>query len=347
MKVNCFDCGHSFTVAQRPLPDSAPCPFCNTDVYLDVETDDSVDVRTAGFSNWARTSMSSMMSCVFHTFLFVCIGLVSCGTIGDEGEGIAVSLGALPDIELTTSQPSQMLEANEANVTSTDNSTLDEINVDVITSSNTGGSDADSEIGNLIERGGSASGGTIGEIAVAGGASGGAGNEVTFMGITSKGRNICIIADCSGSMAEGTKLPTLKAEILETVKALKPTQKFQVCFFSSAEIPFPRQNWRHPKRDLPVLESWLQQIGPIGGTVPLPAFTYIFQNIKPAPDVVFFMTDGVFDPSQAPQIVRTATSIGGKEVEINTICFESRQGEMAMRDIATQTGGKYRYVPAP
>ena len=148
-------------------------------------------------------------------------------------------------------------------------------------------------------------------------------------------------------MAEGTKLPTLKAEILETVKALKPTQKFQVCFFSSAEIPFPRQNWRHPKRDLPVLESWLQQIGPIGGTVPLPAFTYIFQNIKPAPDVVFFMTDGVFDPSQAPQIVRTAPSIGGKEVEINPICFESRQGEMAMRDIATQTGGQYRYVPAP
>ena len=101
MKVNCFDCGHSFTVAQRPLPDSAPCPFCNTDVYLDVETDDSVDVRTAGFSNWARSSMSSMMSCVFHTFLFVCLGLVSCGTIGDGGKGIAVSLGALPDVELS------------------------------------------------------------------------------------------------------------------------------------------------------------------------------------------------------------------------------------------------------
>ena len=347
MKVNCFDCGHSFTVAQRPLPDSAPCPFCNADVYLDVETDDSVDVRTAGFSNWARSSMSSMMSCVFHTFLFVCLGLVSCGTIGDDGKGIAVSLGALPDVELTTSQSSQMLEANEANVTSTDNASLDEINVDVITSSNTGGSDADSEIGNLIERGGSASGGTIGEIAIAGGASGGAGNEVTFMGITSKGRNICIIADCSGSMAEGKKIGTLKAEILETIEALKPTQKFQVCFFNDMEIPFPRQNWRHPKRDLSALKSWLQQIGPGGGTVPLPSFLYIFQNIKPAPDVVFFMTDGLFDQFQAPQIVRTATRIGGKEVEINTICFESKLGELMMQDIAKQTGGKYRYVPAP
>ena len=347
MKVSCIDCGHSFTVAQRPLPESVPCPFCHTSVYLDEDTDDSVDVRTAGFSNWARSSTSSMLSCVFHTFLFVCLGLVSCGTIGEDGEGIAVSLGALPNVELTTSQPSQMLEANEANVTSTDNATLDEINVDVITSTNTGGSDAESEIGNLIERGGSVSGGTVGDIAVAGGASGGAGNEVTFMGITSKGRNICIIADCSGSMSEGTKMPTLKAEILETIKALKATQKFQVCFFSSSAIPFPRQNWRHPKRDLPALESWLQQIGPVGGTVPLPAFTYIFQNIKPAPDVVFFMTDGIFDPNEGPQIVRTVTSIGGKEVEVNTICFQSKQGEIAMQDIAKQTGGTYRYVPAP
>ena len=90
VKGNCFDCGHSFTAAQRPLQDLAPCPSCNIHVYLDAETEDSADVRTAGFSDRARSSMSSMMSCVFHTFLFVCLGPVSCGSIGDNGEGIAV-----------------------------------------------------------------------------------------------------------------------------------------------------------------------------------------------------------------------------------------------------------------
>ncbi len=87
--------------------------------------------------------------------------------------------GASPDIELTTSRPSQMLKAN---IISTHNLTLYKISVDVITSS-----DTDSEIGTLIERGGSASGDTIGEIAIAGGVNNGASNEVTFMGATSIG----------------------------------------------------------------------------------------------------------------------------------------------------------------
>tara|TARA_Y100001934_G_scaffold242167_1_gene297720 strand:+ start:117 stop:1124 length:1008 start_codon:yes stop_codon:yes gene_type:complete len=160
-------------------------------------------------------------------------------------------------------------------------------------------------------------------------------------------RNICIIAECSGSMTEGTKWPALKQEILETIESLMAPDKFQVCFFNSAAIPFPRQKWRDPNRDLTALESWLEQISPSGGTVPLSAFTYIFQNIKPAPDVVFFVTDGSFDSNEVPQILRTVTNINGKNVVVNTICLGSKEGEIAMQDIAKQTGGKYRYVPAP
>ena len=166
-------------------------------------------------------------------------------------------------------------------------------------------------------------------------------NVARFMGIEAKGRNICIIADCSGSMAWGVKLPFVKQQILETVKALNNDQRFQVVFFHTGAIPYPRFGWRHPKTDLPTLEVWLGQVLPLGGTLPTPAFNYVYSNLNPKPDAIFFLTDGEFPTQVAPYIERLNFQA---KIPIHTICYYNLAGERIMRLIASQSGGQFQAV---
>ena len=166
-------------------------------------------------------------------------------------------------------------------------------------------------------------------------------NVARFMGIEAEGKNICIIADCSGSMAWGVKLPFVKQQILETVKALNNDQRFQVVFFHTLAIPYPRFGWRHPKTDLPTLEVWLGQVLPLGGTLPTPAFNYVFSNLNPKPDAIFFLTDGEFPTQVAPYIERLNLQA---KIPIHTICYYSLAGERIMRFIASRSGGQFQAV---
>ena len=166
-------------------------------------------------------------------------------------------------------------------------------------------------------------------------------NVATFMGIEAEGKNICIIADCSGSMAWGVKLPFVKQQILETVKALNADQRFQVVFFHTGAIPYPRFGWRHPQQDLKTLEIWLSQVIPLGGTLPTPAFNYVYSNLNPRPDAIFFLTDGEFPQPVAPYIERLNSQA---KIPIHTICYYSLAGERIMRLIASQSGGKFLAV---
>ena len=166
-------------------------------------------------------------------------------------------------------------------------------------------------------------------------------NIARFMGIEAEGKNVCIIADCSLSMAWGAKLPFVKQQILETVKALNNDQRFQVVFFHTNAIPYPRFGWRNPKTDLPTLEAWLRQALPLGGTFPIPAFNYVYSTLNPNPDVIFFLTDGEFPPQVAPYIKRLNLQA---KIPIHTICYYSLAGEQIMRLIASQSGGKFQAV---
>jgi hypothetical protein len=166
-------------------------------------------------------------------------------------------------------------------------------------------------------------------------------NVARFMGIEAEGKNICIIADCSGSMAWGVKLPFVKQQILETVKALNNDQRFQVIFFHTLAVPYPRFGWRHPKTDLPTLEVWLGQVLPLGGTLPTPAFNYVFSNLNPKPDAIFFLTDGEFPTQVAPYIERLNLQA---KIPIHTICYYSLAGERIMRFIASRSGGQFQAV---
>jgi hypothetical protein len=89
-------------------------------------------------------------------------------------------------------------------------------------------------------------------------------------------------------------------------------------------------------------------------------------SLNPKPDVIFFMTDGII-PTNVPEKVASLNT-GPQKVQINTILFGGEvgtsfrpgvrmspalkkrfeemkeQGEKMLRQLATDSGGNYRFV---
>jgi Mg-chelatase subunit ChlD len=107
-------------------------------------------------------------------------------------------------------------------------------------------------------------------------------------------------------------------------------------------VPFPQPGWRHPRRDRAEVARWLQDLSAAGGTDPTPAFMQAFQ-LSPAPDAIFFMTDGLFEEHVVDHVAQMNRQ-SGREVQINTISFMDTSAEPLMRRIASDSGGRYRHV---
>src|SRR5262249_14595168 len=85
--------------------------------------------------------------------------------------------------------------------------------------------------------------------------------------------------------------------------------------------PMPRgDTWVEGGRDIGDIIDWVKTVRPGGGTVPLPSFQKAF-SLDPPPDVIFFMTDGIFVDTSA----RIAELNGRlpKKAAIHTILFEN------------------------
>jgi hypothetical protein len=143
-------------------------------------------------------------------------------------------------------------------------------------------------------------------------------DTVTFFTSKAKGQRFCIIADCSGSMM-GAPLLYLKQEMVKTLSSLKEESQFYVVFFSSQAIPMPSPGWVNGgKANVAKVLPWIQAMPALGGTQPLPAFMTAFQ-LKPRPDVIFFMTDGII-PVNVPEQVAALNQMEPRVV-VNTIMF--------------------------
>jgi hypothetical protein len=185
-------------------------------------------------------------------------------------------------------------------------------------------------------------------------------DTITFFTSTAKGKRFCIIADCSGSMA-GAPILYLKQEMMKTLGSLKDDSQFYVIFFSSQAIPMPSASWVNGgKANVAKAGLWVQGIPAFGGTQPLQAFVKAFQ-LRPRPDVIFFMTDGII-----PVTVPDQVALLNREephIPINTIMFAhpnilgtGRPAALAvlqpalnlaagmLRRIADQSGGTYDLV---
>jgi hypothetical protein len=171
-----------------------------------------------------------------------------------------------------------------------------------------------------------------------------------FMGVEVPAKRICVIADCSGSMAFNNRMTRLKLELWKTVKALKPGQEFYLIYFSGTAIPMttrrPRKWWPAGK-DMKIVRDWIGRQQPDGSTEPMPAFDIAF-SLNPRPDAIFFLTDGII-PLTVPLGVARLNGAGKNKVPIHTILFG---GELATADrrvvmVPVQVRGKITLVPRP
>lgn len=196
-------------------------------------------------------------------------------------------------------------------------------------------------LGQIADGLGGAGGGDIGdgEGLGAGGAGGGA---ATFFGVEAKGSRFAYVVDISGSM-QGEKLSQLKIELASSVNALLEHMSYFVVAFSNTPQPLgERRKWTGATEDG---KRWagtmLHQLKAEGGTEPWSALELVL-TMKPAPDAIYFMTDGQFDAQVADQI--EVRNRGARKVPIHCIAFGDEAAEELLRRIASQSGGTYAHV---
>ena len=173
------------------------------------------------------------------------------------------------------------------------------------------------------------------------GGSGGAGTS--FFGISSKGTRFCYIVDVSGSMQQGERLPSAIAELTRSLKKLPDFARFNVLFYSSdVQEPSTQRGWNTARAStVRRMVKEFQSIQARGGTIPKPAFEKAFQ-LKPLPEVIFFMTDGEisgFTVADLQALIPKKT-----RVTVNTIAFGANSSQQILRDIAKVTGGQFNFV---
>lgn len=183
----------------------------------------------------------------------------------------------------------------------------------------------------------------VGEGGSLGGAGGGG---ARFFGVEAVGSRFAYIVDISGSMA-GPKMAALQRELEKSIDELAERSSFHIILFSSDAKPLGgRAKWteaslKNKKATIQLIEG----VNAGGATNPSPAFEAVFE-LKPRPEAIYFMTDGLFNPEVA-SLVRQSNTVGGRIIPIHCIAFVSQDAEDIMRRIANESDGSYTFVPGP
>jgi hypothetical protein len=341
MRLTCFHCDKPFEVSTVCLGGEVYCPYCRKRMRLPstgaTAAEEEEDEEGGRSGSWTRSLISSLVSCVVHATTLVVLALVTCDRRGEGGANIFWTGGTARDqLSEITESP---LDAGATTIARQDQDeikdALEEVSPPVPTSEL---ASSEVQISQLAPSG--AAGGAP-EIGLVTGGGGALGSGASFMGIRAQGKRFCIVADRSGSMA-GPKLEYVKQEILETLTTMKSGSRFQLVLYNHETLPYPRTGWRIAQKDKGDVEEWLRGVSGAGGTYPTPAFTTAFK-LEPRPDVIFFLTDGLFD-SRAVDEVAAMNRREDKKVVIHTISFVERSAEPLLRQIAKDSGGTYRHV---
>ena len=299
--------------------------------------------------NWAvRASvLASATSVLLHISLIALATAVTVGLVTRESKRADSSgeliLALTPEVELAEVSDVAIDAASPS--VSAGTTEIPEVATPGI-DAGPGGDDAPASgpgFGPIGEGLGGAGGGDIGDGTGLG--SGGAGGGASFFGVEAQGSRFAYVLDTSGSM-QGEKLAALKIELGESIQGLREHMSFYVVLFSSDSAELGGRN----KWTLATVagKRWandaMSSIEAAGGTQPWSGLERALQ-MKPAPDAIFFMTDGEFDPGVVDLI--SMRNRGAKKIPINTIAFGDAAAEEIMRKIATDSGGTYRHVAGP
>jgi hypothetical protein len=287
-----------------------------------------------------RASVVGMaLSLVIHLVMLVLGGYVHLGGIAGHGKPDApVEVATITGTELSAMEETDL---NSATPGVEDSKAMDvETHVKIDLPGGSGMSDT-GDLGALGDGLGGAGSGT--GIGLGDGAGGGGAGTAKFFNVETRGQRFAFIVDTSGSMA-GPKLDGLKRELSSSIDALPETVQFIVVAFNSDATAVTGERWREAtaKNKNEAIRA-IMKLEAYGGTEPLPGFSIAMGRMRPRPDVVYFLTDGVFAIDDADRII-TLCKNGGK-APVHAMTFVERDGEMLLRKIAKDTGGTYTHIP--
>ena len=171
---------------------------------------------------------------------------------------------------------------------------------------------------------------------------GGDKKETVFFGSGARADTVVFVVDMSGSMS-GPRFDRAVDELIRSLNAMGPTQKFFVFFFNGETHPMLGMRSAALMSATPANRAkvikWIKTLHPDADTAPEEALKRALQ-LKP--QVIFFLTDGEIPPMTR----ETAKEFNhDHKTVIHTIAIGTEEGAEMLRAIAQDNGGKYHFVP--
>ncbi|WP_425618938.1 VWA domain-containing protein [Anatilimnocola sp. NA78] len=179
-----------------------------------------------------------------------------------------------------------------------------------------------------------------------------------FFGVKAAGRKFVFIVDSSNSMRRG-KFDAAKEELEYSLRRLSPEQMFYVIFFDNdaERMQFPDEMFPE-ETAAPATMTNIKKCVTWIKTVKNELQTNPFEAVKFAltlePDAIYILSDGKFtDRGKTVRYLQDENTLSDPAIGtrprsvIHTIAFWQRDGEEAMKSIAKNHGGTYRFVPEP
>ncbi len=166
----------------------------------------------------------------------------------------------------------------------------------------------------------------------------GEGPRASFYGSGGNAYKICYVIDRSGSLIE--TFDFLREELKRSIRSLVPQQQFHVIFFSEGkpqEMDAKKLVYATDANKQKAF-TYLDSVVAGGRTDPGPALERAF---KYKPELIYFMTDGEFEPAILDRLRRLNKD---KKIKINTFSFVFKPGEELLKQIASEHGGRYKHV---
>ena len=188
--------------------------------------------------------------------------------------------------------------------------------------------------------GGGGSGGGSG-----GGVGKGIGPGTAFFGTREHASSFAYVIDCSGSMAVHRSLEVAKRELLSSLGQLPPDARFCVIFYNVQSTTLSDAAGRPGMMSATAankarMQELLNNIQPYGGTNHMLALR---AALAYRPEVVFFLTDA--DLMTRRDSIEIQAEAGASRIQaVEFGLGPSLSDTNPLRNLATSTGGTYRYI---